>query len=145
MPRLNVHTNQILEYTCSKYCNLISLSEVYYSHRDLQAKIETYNFYKIALISKKNKKKTSLFSVLLLSETELFSQLALILLPHTFPSSCYCCLVGSGGSFNRKSWVKVATKETLVVGHCYEVLKAFCFPKCILNNLETFSNGLYGI
>ena len=73
-----------------------------------------YKIYKIVLISKK----TSLFSVLLLSETELFSQLALILLPHTFPSSCYCCLVWSGGSFNRKSWVKVATKETLVVGHC---------------------------
>ena len=70
-----------LEYTCSKYCNLIGLSEVHYFHRDLQAKIETYNFYKIykiVLISKKS----SLFSVLLLSETELFSQLALILLPH---------------------------------------------------------------
>ena len=88
-----------ISFTCSKYCNLIGLSEVHYFHRDLQAKIETYNFYKIykiVLISKK----TSLFSVLLLSETKLFSQLALILLPHTFPSSCYCCLVGSGGSFN---------------------------------------------
>ena len=91
-----------LEYTCSKYCNLIGLSQVHYFDRDLQAKIETYNFYKIykiVLISKK----LVFFSVLVLPETELFSQLALILLPHTFPSSCYYCLVRSSGSFNQKN------------------------------------------
>ena len=53
----SVSLSSMLEYTCSKYCDLIGLSEVHYSHRDLQAKIETYNFYKIykiVLISKKN-------------------------------------------------------------------------------------------
>ena len=29
-------SNYYLEYTCSKYCNLIGLSEVHYFHRDLQ-------------------------------------------------------------------------------------------------------------
>ena len=103
-----------LEYTCSQYCNLIGLSEVHYSDRDLQAKIETYNFYKIykiVLISRK----LVFFSVPVIPKTELFPLLAMILLPHTFPSSCYCCLVGSSGSFNQKNKVKVATKEALMI------------------------------
>ena len=84
-----VITYQILEYTCSKYCNLIhvGLSEVHYSDRDLQL-----------LQDLQDCAHKQFFSILVLPETELFFRLTLILLPHAFPSSWYYCQVGSCGT-----------------------------------------------
>ena len=127
-------------YTCSKHCNLIGLScsGCHYSDRDLhklkQRSTTFYKIYKIVLISKKN-------SVYLL-----YKNLAFFTISPDFvgPHLSQQLLLFSG-SLSQKSWVKVATKETLTIGHCYEVLKTLPFPQCILNNLEASFNGLYGI